>query len=327
MIKLQAACIFFALGGNITIESNVIHRKEKKFVIGYHSTAAGMFSALSGVLNNLAWCEKNGKAPVVYWGPGGFGQKGKYALQTCDAPYYQENGFNGSTNVWEYYFEPVSHELYVPGDTITCDYYLYYKPKEILVPPPINDRQICEQLESRVRRKEIKGYLDTYVKVKSNIIEKVDAFYEKHIKGKKTIALHLRGTDKVVEIAQVTTEDICRVAQEYAAKSPGCQFFVCTDELSLLRRAQELLKGNVITYDAYRSENGIPIHLDYKHGQSPAKIGEDIIIEALLMSRCDLFVHMCNNVATGVMYFNPELDTVLLLPHREPIPNCIHWPS
>jgi len=297
----------------------------KKYVIGYHNAGAGMFSAIAGVLNNIAWCERNGKIPVVYWGPEAYGQL-RYPTQTCNTPYYQEGGFNGSTNVWEYYFEPVSEERYLLGDQITCNYYVYHTPRELLIPVHYGNPRSCLQIECRERRKEIKYLVDKYIKVKPEVMNKVDAFYEAHFKGKKTIAIHMRGTDKKTEVAQVTTEDICSVANEYAAKNPGCQFFVCTDELSLLSRAQELLLGNIITYDAHRSEDGKPLHL-YIQQQSPAKLGEDVIIEALLMSRCDLFVHTCNNVAIGVMYLNPSLDTVLIVPPHEVIPNCITWPA
>jgi len=290
-----------------------MNHKGKKFVIGYHP-GSGMFAALSAVLNNIAWCEKKGKTPIIYWGP-----DTRYPTYPCNAPYYQEEGFNGSINVWEYYFEPISDEVYVPGEEIIC-----YCIENFAPAPTIES---SSTVENRDHRNKIKRALDRYVRVKPEVMSKVDAFYEKHMKGKKTIALHLRGTDKVAEIEQVKTEDICRVAQEYAEMIPGCQFFVCTDELSLLTKVKELLTGTIITYDAYRSEDGKPVHLNPGDKQSPAKIGEDVIIEALLMSRCDLFVHMCNNVATGVLYFNPDLDTVLLLPQREPIPNCLAWPT
>jgi len=301
---------------------NVYHNhKEEKFVIGSHSAGAGMFSALSGVLNNLAWCERHGKTPVVYWGQEGW-VPSRAPLQTCEAPYYQQEGYNGSTNVWEYYFEPVSHEKYIPGDQIICGYCV---PDEDLV--PMGHTETIPVLVNRERRKKIKQYLDKYVKVKSSVMQKANIFYETHIKGRKTIAIHLRGTDKIREMARAKTEDICQVANEYAAKHPGCQFFVCTDELSLLTMAQELLHGKVVTYDACRSVNGKPLHLDHSHNQSPAKIGEDVIIEVLLMSRCSLFIHEWNNVAIGVMYFNPSLDTVLMLPGSKPDPTCINWPS
>jgi len=269
-----------------------------------------MFAAICGTLNVLAWCEKNEKIPVVYWGPG----------STLQAPYHQAEGFNGVVeNAWEYYFEPVSNEKYIPGDEITCNLFVS---GENLLPPSHKE---AESWNHRDLRKKIKPYVDKYLKVKPEIQKKVDAFYENHIKGRKTIALHLRGTDKATETQPVALEDLCSIANEYAAKSPGCQFFVCTDELSLLTRAQKILRGEVIAYDAYRSRDSNPLHLDHSHGQSRAQLGEDVIIEVLLMARCDLLLHTWSNVSLGVMYFNATLDSVLVMPPKKALPSCVNW--
>jgi len=290
MSRLSAIILLYVLTGSSHIKSNEENPGAKKLVIGYLSAQHGMFSVLCRIPHVIAWCESNGKIPVVYWN------------QSC--PYYHAGGFNGSTNVWEYYFEPVSGEKYVPGDEITCSLFVS---GGHLMPPTHKEAQSWDH---RDFRKKIKPYVDKYLKVKPEIQKKVDAFYEDHIKGRKTIALHLRGTDKATEIQPVALEDLCSIANEYAAKSPGCQFFVCTDELSLLTRAQELLHGEVIAYDAFRSRDGNPLHLDHSHEQSPAQLGEDVIIEVLLMARCDLLVHTWSNVSLGAMYFNATLDSV-----------------
>ena len=52
----------------------------------------GFFSAFLQVLDNLRWCEQNGYKPIIQWG--------------SDSQYYIPEGYNGSYNVWEYYFEP-----------------------------------------------------------------------------------------------------------------------------------------------------------------------------------------------------------------------------
>ncbi|MDR3550762.1 MAG: hypothetical protein P4L31_05070, partial [Candidatus Babeliales bacterium] len=73
---------------------NDVTRKPQKHVIGVHP-GAGFFSAFLGALNQLDWCQRTKKTPVVYWDDRSL--------------YYDSKGFNGSRNVWEYYFKPVSH--------------------------------------------------------------------------------------------------------------------------------------------------------------------------------------------------------------------------
>ena len=76
----------------------------KKFVIGLHGKHAGLFAVFFGALNNIAWCERNNKVPVVYW--------------DNKSLYYTPGGYNNSTNVWEYYFEQTSSLSYLPGDSV-----------------------------------------------------------------------------------------------------------------------------------------------------------------------------------------------------------------
>ena len=61
---------------------------------------------------------------------------------------------------------------------------------------------------------------------------KVDRFYNTHLAGKKTIAIHLRGTDKHIEEKPVSPERIIAEALKYADENT--QFFLATDEQKLL---------------------------------------------------------------------------------------------
>ena len=53
----------------------------------------GFFSSFLQVLDSYLWCERNDYELVIKWG--------------SESQYYSKNGYNGSNNVWEYYFEPI----------------------------------------------------------------------------------------------------------------------------------------------------------------------------------------------------------------------------
>ncbi|MDR3550121.1 MAG: hypothetical protein P4L31_01810, partial [Candidatus Babeliales bacterium] len=72
----------------------------------------------------------------------------------------------------------------------------------------------------------------------------------------------------------------------------------------------DLLKGRkIIYYDCFRSDNGNPLHF---RKPSPGQLGQDVLIEALLLSRCNALVHTYSNVSTGALYFNPTAKHVLV---------------
>lgn len=253
----------------------------------------GFFSDFIATLNNIAWAERVGKIPVVHW--------------NHISSYYQPQGYNGVRNVWEYYFEPVSHEQYDPA----CD------------PAPSSGYNAPDgsglmpvRLPSLAVKNQMHALMEKYVRIKKPIQEKIDAFYDAHMAGKKVIGIHLRGTDKGNETEMVGAMDYINAARKIAEKYDGdCLFFVATDEEKLLEKAKREFKEKIVYHNSYRSSDSMPVHF-YTHAYSPAKKGEEILIETVLLSRCDAIIHGHSNVAYVATFFNPALETVFIEPKR-----------
>lgn len=254
---------------------------QEKFVIGLHNYA-GFFSAFSGVLNNLYWCEKNNKIPVVYWGK--------------SSMYYVPKGFHGATNVWEYYFEPVSNLKY-KGESVHNSPWNLAGEYLNFLKPTLEERKIGRRL------------IDKYIKLKKRVADKVDVFYQKYMRNKKTIGIHLRGTDKPTETHLISPD----VLIDAAIKYKGYQFLIATDEVKLLKIAQKKLKGKIIYYDCYRSYSGKPLH---HLSPDKAQSGEDVLVEALLLSKCEKIIHTSSNVSIAVLYFNPDIESIYFYNQR-----------
>jgi hypothetical protein len=276
----------------ITIFSNTPirpYRAHEKHVIGCCSN--GFFSIFFGVLNHIAWCEKNNKAPVVYWGP--------------DCLYYQPQGYNGSTNAWEYYFEPVSSATYIPGEFASP---MYFAPDnscmEFRVMGGLSLFNYIEHANRLIKK---------YIRIKPAIWAKAKTFFDAHMAGKATIGIHLRGTDKARECPQLDPLVLLNAANRYK----NCQFFVATDEEHLLEQAKKMLKGPVIYYNSARSRNGKPVHIENTTEQ--ALRGEEVLIEVLLLSHCYRFIHTASNVSAAVYFFNPQLHGTLFPMYGQPI--------
>lgn len=270
----------------LIIFNNCLFANNNKFVITCRPY--GFFSNFIGTLTNIRWAEKNNKVPVVYWD--------EYSL------YYDPNGYNGSTNVWEYYFEQISNLQYNPGDDL---YWKYYDPDSFYLPALLDS---CYEKEY----KEIfSPVIKKYIKIKPIIENKINAFYEKEMKGKKNIGIHLRGTDKFIEIKPVDPNIIFDKANEIAKElNNNCQFLVASDEEKLLELAKSKLNGKVIFYDSHRSLNDKPVWEVYT--DCKPLLGEEILIEAKLLSKCDYLIHTSSNVSIVVCYFNPDIKNILM---------------
>ena len=269
----------------------------EKHVIGCLS--AGFFSSFFGVLNNLNWCLNNNKTPVVFW--------------DHQSLYYNPAGYNESLNVWEYYFEPVSSLRSDPQDTLYRDY-----------DAPDGFRMIQHQNnpsnipDHNLRKRIHRELIVPFIKIKKSVQNKVDEFFNQNMKAKNTIGIHLRGTDKSKVIDQVSVIEILNEANKHA--TPDCQFFVATDENALLESAKSILRADVIYYDVHRATNKDPIHHCNHNPQIRPLLGQEVLIEVLLLAQCNKFIHTTSNVSTAVLLFNPELENIVLSPPpKEPL--------
>ena len=284
----------------------------------------GFFAEFLWTLNHLHWCESTGQIPVVYWD------------QQC--AYYSPDGYNGSTNAWEYYFEPVSDLTYTSGDPIhreevytsfsTIWWYKQYidnlylltdEEQSEIKPLPLpmqltgGNYPTPEHLYSRKFRMQVNKLLDKYVKVKPSIQEKIDIFYDEQMRDRRVIGLHCRGRFLYNEVGDVPIEWLCEEANRYA--DGNTIFFVATDQTPLLEQAKKLLRGIVIYYDCYRQETTTsPFSSQQLHPQ----MGEDVLVEVLLLARCDHLIHTISNVSTTVLYFNPTQPHTLLYGNQTP---------
>ena len=296
-IRIFFVAIIIGLIGSLNAAGDRSHFvKNNRLVIGA-DPERGFFGCFISALNNLAWCDKNKVFPIIYWDK-----------NSC---YYDGAGYNEipnssfSYNAWEYYFEQVSTHTYKEKDPQWQGFRdLDGKGVSLL-------KDLGEKYNTKKYRDQMHKIIKKFIQIKPSVLKKVDQFYQKHMDGIITIGLHIRGTDKFTEVKPVSLDAFFQAAREAAKNYPNCQFFIATDEASILEEAQRKLPGKVIYYDSYRSVNGKPLHTHTK-GYSKAKLGEEILIEALLLSRCDVFIHTVSNVSMCVLFINPDINNILL---------------
>ena len=88
--------LFFILDCKADISDAPPREKKVRGCCGW-----GFFAEFLWTLNHLEWCTAINATPLVVWGH-------QFA-------YYSPEGYNGSTNCWEYYFEQVSDLTYDPA--------------------------------------------------------------------------------------------------------------------------------------------------------------------------------------------------------------------
>lgn len=260
----------------------VQHTKSQPTKYLMRARKVGLGSCLHSVLNELAFCEQNNYIPVMNWGQ--------------ESLYYKTGGFNGSTSVWEYYFKPLSNVICKQND-------------KVIIKTAPNKFHIKMKQPSLEKRARAHALIQEYIHPNDIVQKKIDNFYANHIAGRHTIAIHVRGTDKIREVNSINPDNAVAEALKHAG--PDTQFFIASDEKRIFDQLQKKLRGRkVIYYDCYRSVDGKPLHQG-KNKLSVTKLGQDVVVEMYLMSMCDMIVHsVYSNVSNFALYLNPTIEHV-----------------
>jgi len=286
----------------------------------------GFFSSFLQVLDNLRWCEQNDYEIIIKWGNNGFGNG------INQSQYYSKNGYNGSDNVWEYYFEQISTDS--PNVSETKDNFNQFLLKEI--PQNFGYRNI-QTSGLRVKpdwnivddywRKEANRLIKKYIKIKPNIVEKIDKFYNENLDvDLKKISVHLRGGRGAKELYHsdnVNLEYYRDCINDYLNKNKIKNYviFVASDTNEAISFMIQNFK-NVKSYPCYRTDdyyiNGKPyeqvqeVGFNKSHNQfmpdKRAEIGEQALIESQLLSKGDVMFHHDSLLAIAAANFNPNMS-------------------
>jgi hypothetical protein len=281
------------------------------------SSKLGLFGEFMKVLASLDHLADDGRTPIVYFNQATF-------------LYWSSSGWNGAYNGWEYYFEPLSDYrlpdvLGVDPDhlarltRVNIDHLVG---DEIL----INDRLLQGHFDMfgdvrREHRDRYVGLCRDHIRVRDEILEKVESFAGLHFDGRRVIGIHFRATDKLMEIGgrlesagwradALAGLDFDTYLDEALARAEDDDaVFVATEDADALDHARDRLGDRVIASNAARTREPLPLFLT----SGDAAHGEEALIDCLLLSRCDYLVHGVSNLSWAARMFNPDLAHINLV--------------
>ncbi|MEM1249041.1 MAG: nodulation protein NodZ [Acidobacteriota bacterium] len=304
--------------------------RERFLVIRINHSHAGFFAYVNFALNQLTYAEKHDLRPVVYFGP--TSEDGPNAF------YDRRHG----DNTWDYYFEPVAGLTYAdlqrrlddPDDpveaedvvTLTTDqlWEIHCVEPDSIFPYPHNmhrntyheDPEWYPKQRARAHR-----LIERYVRVKPHVLEKVDKFQREHFGDTRVLGVHMRGTDKGTADGPPELMRIVRPPEyfphidAYTEEHGPCQIFIATDQKQFVEELEERYGDRVLAYDAFRA-SGIRNPFEMQDDLSYKK-GEEVLIDCLLLSRCDHLLKCTSAVGEFAAYFEPRLSPLDL--NHEPV--------
>ncbi len=268
---------------------------------------AGFCAMLTYTLNGIRMAVRDGTIPVVHYGR--------------EATWFFYDSSHGE-NVWEYYFEPVSTVRYEQLRTaLDCNLVSQERVHSF------TKRQICDWHHSdpdriatfwakdvpddpspwmEAKRALGRKYVSEYIRVKPHITGKVDAFWDAWIRPQFTIGVHIRGTDFAYAEPTSPLTYLAAIDQFLADRGTDpCRIFLATDQNQFVDLFRQQYGERLITYDSLRSNRGRP-PFKFSSGR-PYKRGEDVLIDVLLLSRCDFLFKGAAAGGEYALWFNPSL--------------------
>jgi len=279
----------------------------------------GFWSDLDHVASGLLLAEITGRKPIVYWG--------KNSL------------FRGpdSANAFEGFFEPVSdlslnalereglsfypgkwnssnlqledHQKWSGEGSRLSGLYQLRRDEDVVVSDfhtKVNDLipwiPESSPLFGKDRNQLYRHLFGKYIHLKPAMQAKVDQQAASMFAGKQWLAVHMRGSDKVKEMAHLDAineaywSSIDRILQV----NPGLNIFLLTDSDQLLAEFKRRYGSKVYSLDCVRSSTDQGVHYA---GHSGVELGEQVILDSWLAARCDMFLgNGGSNVSVGVRH-------------------------
>jgi hypothetical protein len=274
----------------------------------------GFFSLVFQAVGQAHLAEKTGVTPVVYFN------------RHC--PYWSDEGYNGSRNVWDYFFEPLSKitvESLFPIEPNLLEGFTLDEFAERCAgtrvtvtnryPPVI---ECMSPIGVSFERSFVHGLLNKHLILKPRVRQMVDDFCRAHFQTRPILGVHYRGIEKLGDPlysrkAADPQECYLREMRLFLRKHPSARIFVATDSRQFMEAAKSAFGDTVISREVTRlekEEESVGLHF-----RNPAKIngprlGEEVLLDALILAKTDFFIHGISNVSNAVLFFNPKLKHI-----------------
>lgn len=154
-----------------------------------------------------------------------------------------------------------------------------------------------------MQRSEIYRHLnEKYIHLKPHLARKIDDVWQQQMAHQNWLAVHIRGTDKVYEV-----DNLSAINGAYEARidrilsvNPSLALFLLTDSTQVAQQFQAKYGERLLSLDCQRGSGTTGVHLE---GHPGTEMGEQVILDAFLASRCDFFLgNGGSNVSLGIRH-------------------------
>ena len=190
----------------------------------------------------------------------------------------------------------------------------------------ITSNKFSKSFSHSIDNDEFRLLFKKYFKINNNHLRFVENFKKKFFLNKKIVAVHLRGTSYKTSANHpfpITKKQTINLIDKLIKKNKYDKIFLCTEDLNYFNLINEKFKNKIIFLnDAYKSFKDDAFKI-YPRKFHRYKLGRDILLEALLISKCDSFIFTNSNVSEFVKFIdNKKIINYYLIENGFNSPNA-----
>ncbi len=285
---------------------------DKVFIIRIGHRGAGFFAFVQYALNQIRHCERHNLLPVI-----------NYDSSHNNTFYDPTRG----PNMWDYYFHPPAGYSFedirtrledsddpLRREHMTCltdeeisdlcqrnpDSIYHYTYGYWRSNPPSDARRWYDE-----QRRKGQAYVAKYLKINEAILETVDQFMS--TKNDYWVGAHIRGTD----MRYAPTVPLQRYFEHFdktLEERTNARLFVATDQQQYIDALIDRYGNRLVYQNCLRSESEVVPHKMRR--ENPSRAGDEVLMDAIILSRCDFLLKCPSAVGEFAHYLNPNLRSL-----------------
>ena len=280
----------------------------------------GFWADVDHVIGQLMLAEMTDRVPVIHWGENslfrGRGVKEAFSQFFEPVSQYQVEMLAGK----DYTFYPPkwSEKNLLENDVAkwsgaysrVAGIYLLNRDENVLVSDfftPVRDLipwlKQSHPLYGQDIERICRYLLNQYIKLKPDLEKTVDQFWKENLRGRDTLAVHVRGSDKQVEMPdlEALNKTYHVKIKAHLEQHPDAALFLLTDSSRALNEYQQQYDDRLIVCPCQRTDSKTGLH--YQERDRPEDLANEVIVDAYLAARCDAFIgNGFSNVSQTILH-------------------------
>ena len=259
---------------------------DKVFYVIRINFGGGLFAIVLYVLSEIKYAESINAIPIV-------------DMENFINKYNEDKKIKKTFNSWEYYFENISK---ISLNEI-------YNSKSVIINSGIPNERMPRHW--KVDPEIYNNYFNKYIKFNKEFIKMSDNFSKIYFKNKKVLGVHFRGkgmNNTPNHPFTPTPSQIFSKVDQYLSEKKFEKIFLVTAQQNYLDLFKKKYGDKVIFCNSFRTNTTKAFHYKDARLNHRYKMGRDILLEMLLLSKLSTLICSRSNVSQLALLLSKKDD-------------------